>query len=210
MNYRKLALLEYLDKKNGNFSNLQIQKFLFFYEMFQIINDKDYNIKHLKAYKSGPVFSDVVYDFKNYKKNFLVFNTNTKNTSYNIDEENVEKAFSLISTMTDSELSDLTHQLDMWKSKETLINKGQKQIPIEFSDISGKDKEKLKEIFKTILPIYNFQIIKIANKIFLVKNEELDKITDEHYEILDFLSEEKNLINPVYLSFNEKGQLLID
>ena len=112
--------------------------------------------------------------------------------------------------MTDTELSDLTHQLDMWKSKKDLINNGQKQIPINFSDISKEDKEKLKKIFKTTLSIDNFQVIKIANKIFLIKKEELNDLTDEHYEVLDLLSQENDLINPVYLSIDKEGVLLVD
>lgn len=206
---RKLALLKWLNIKNSNYSNLQTQKFLFFYEMFQFINNKDYDITNLKAYKNGPVFSDV-YGFQRYEKDLLELTVNNNNSSYDVDEENVEKALFLISTMTDTELSDLTHQLDMWKSKKILINDGQKQIPIELNDISKEDKENLKKIFKTTLSINNFKIIKIANKIFLIKKEELNKLTDEHYEVLDLLSEENDLINPVYLSINEEGVLLVD
>lgn len=206
---RKLALLKWLNIKNSNYSNLQTQKFLFFYEMFQFISNKDYDITNLKAYENGPVFSDI-YGFQRYEKDFLELTVNTNNTSYNVDKENVEKALFLISTMTDTELSDLTHQLDMWKSKKDLINNGQKQIPINFSDISKKDKEKLKKIFKTTLSIDNFQVIKIANKIFLIKKEELNDLTDEHYEVLDLLSQENDLINPVYLSIDKEGVLLVD
>jgi len=112
--------------------------------------------------------------------------------------------------MTDTELSDLTHQLDMWKSKKKLIDDGKKQIPIELSDISSEDKEKLKKIYKTALLIDNFKIIKIANKIFLIKKEELNDLTDEHYEVLDLLSQENDLINPVYLSIDGEGVLLVD
>ena len=210
INDRKLALLKWLNIKNSNYSNLQTQKFLFFYEMFQFINNKDYDITNLKAYKNGPVFSDV-YGFQRYEKDFLESTVNANNdTSYNVDKENVEKALFLTSTMTDTELSDLTHQLDMWKSKKKLIDDGKKQIPIELSDISSEDKEKLKKIYKTALLIDNFKIIKIANKIFLIKKEELNDLTDEHYEVLDLLSQENELINPVYLSIDGEGVLLVD
>ena len=210
INDRKLALLKWLNIKNSNYSNLQTQKFLFFYEMFQFINNKDYDITNLKAYKNGPVFSDV-YGFQSYEKDFLESTVNANNdTSYNVDKENVEKALFLTSTMTDTELSDLTHQLDMWKSKKKLIDDGKKQIPIELSDISSEDKEKLKKIYKTALLIDNFKIIKIANKIFLIKKEELNDLTDEHYEVLDLLSQENDLINPVYLSIDGEGVLLVD
>ncbi|EHO77615.1 hypothetical protein LDK09_09400 [Fusobacterium animalis] len=210
INDRKLALLKWLNIKNSNYSNLQTQKFLFFYEMFQFINNKDYDITNLKAYKNGPVFSDV-YGFQRYEKDFLESTVNANNdTSYNVDKENVEKALFLTSTMTDTELSDLTHQLDMWKSKKKLIDDGKKQIPIELSDISSEDKEKLKKIYKTALLIDNFKIIKIANKIFLIKKEELNDLTDEHYEVLDLLSQENDLINPVYLSIDGEGVLLVD
>lgn len=210
INDRKLALLKWLNIKNSNYSNLQTQKFLFFYEMFQFINNKDYDITNLKAYKNGPVFSDV-YGFQRYEKDFLESTVNANNdTSYNVDKENVEKALFLTSTMTDTELSDLSHQLDMWKSKKKLIDDGKKQIPIELSDISSEDKEKLKKIYKTALLIDNFKIIKIANKIFLIKKEELNDLTDEHYEVLDLLSQENDLINPVYLSIDGEGVLLVD
>jgi len=167
-------------------------------------------LSYLKAYKNGPVFSDV-YGFQRYEKDFLESTVNANNdTSYNVDKENVEKALFLTSTMTDTELSDLTHQLDMWKSKKKLIDDGKKQIPIELSDISSEDKEKLKKIYKTALLIDNFKIIKIANKIFLIKKEELNDLTDEHYEVLDLLSQENDLINPVYLSIDGEGVLLVD
>ena len=73
---RKLALLKWLDIKNSNYSNLQTQKFLFFYEMFQFISNKDYDITNLKAYKNGPVFSDI-YGFQRYEKDFLELTVNT-------------------------------------------------------------------------------------------------------------------------------------
>ena len=210
INDRKLALLKWLNIKNSNYSNLQTQKFLFFYEMFQFINNKDYDITNLKAYKNGPVFSDV-YGFQRYEKDFLESTVNANNdTSYNVDKKKKKKALFLTSTMTDTELSDLTHQLDMWKSKKKLIDDGKKNIPIELSDISSEDKEKLKKIYKTALLIDNFKIIKIANKIFLIKKEELNDLTDEHYEVLDLLSQENDLINPVYLSIDGEGVLLVD
>ena len=55
-----LDKIAWLNKQEDitKFSKLQLQKFLFLYEMFQFVEKKDSDFTYLKAYKNGPVFSN--------------------------------------------------------------------------------------------------------------------------------------------------------
>lgn len=206
----RLNKIAWLNKQKAvdNFSKLQLQKFLFFYEMFQYADEKKYDFYSLKAYKNGPVFSnfygDTVYR-EDEVKNYI----SSVEDVIDIDEENARVSKFLIETMTDSELSKLTHEFNMWKVHQKQIAQNIKQIPMNEEDITEEDKEILSFI-KISEPDYDYQILKLGEKRFVFSKDDFNQLSDGHLELLDSLSNSEELINPVYVELDSDGRLLID
>ncbi|WP_252555572.1 hypothetical protein, partial [Staphylococcus aureus] len=55
----------------------------------------------------------------------------------------------------------------------------------------------------------DYQNIKIKDKIFLISNNDINKLEDNMLQTLEMVSDDSNLINPVYIDI-EDGVLLID
>ena len=191
-------------------SKLRQQKFLFFYEMFSKINNRDNHLEYLKAYPNGPVFSEVYGDstyrnteFTEKIKSFVDFS--------DIDENISNAALYLVKTFTEREISDLTHNLDLWSCKAKRILNGEKGIGIYDSDITEKDVACFNELYDEYLnlSLQDVEIIELFNKIFIISKENAKKLTYEHQEVIELLSRDQDLENPVYLDI-EEGVLLID
>jgi len=189
---------------------LKIQKFLFFYEMFCKVNHESYDISYLKAYPNGPVFSNTYGDLKYNQYEF----TNTINLIDNFDNINnkiADAALLLVNTFTDTEISGLTHQFDLWKSKEDKIKNGRKNISIYDKDITKSDENKFSILFGEYseLAKKEFKVFSILEKIFIIDPADFDMLSKGHNEVIETLSQDPNLDNPVYLEL-EDGVLLID
>ena len=111
--------------------------------------------------------------------------------------------------MTDSELSKLTHEFNMWKVHQKQIAQNIKQIPMNEEDITEEDKEILSFI-KISEPDYDYQILKLGEKRFVFSKDDFNQLSDGHLELLDSLSNSEELINPVYVELDSDGRLLID
>lgn len=207
----KLKKLKWL-KEHGyleSMSPLQIQKFLFFSEMFNLVTNENYTLHKLRAYKNGPVFSDVYGDIT-YRKSELLEELDTIEMKYNsTQEENLNKALFITNTQTDEDLSEITHNLDLWYSKIDLINQNTQNIPIRNNDITDRDKKSISNFREYANYLSNYQIIKIKDKIFLVNNNDIDKLEDNMLQTLEMISDDSNIVNPVYVDI-EDGVLLID
>lgn len=206
----RLNKIAWLNKQKAidNFSKLQLQKFLFFYEMFQYADEKKYDFYSLKAYKNGPVFSNFYGDIA-YREDEVKNYISSVEDVIDIDEENARVSKFLIETMTDSELSKLTHEFNMWKVHQKQIAQKIKQIPMNEEDITEEDKEILSFI-KVSEPDYDYQILKLGEKRFVFSKDDFNQLSDEHLELLDSLSNSEELINPVYVELDSDGRLLID
>lgn len=113
--------------------------------------------------------------------------------------------------MGEKELSNLTHIFDMWNSKKERIDAGEVQIPIIESDITEKDIA----LFNQIIPEYpiknpGYHVIVMNNKRFVTSDEDYKRLSEVHYNTLEKLSNEDNLFNPIYISIEEDGGLLVD
>lgn len=99
----------------------------------------------------------------------------------------------------------------MWKSKKERIKQNESQIPILDQDITKKDLNIINEIFKSTVnrDIDDYKIIKIEDKIFLIKMDELHLLKEDHNQTLELLSKDSDLVNPVYVTF-EEGVMIID
>lgn len=207
----KKEKLTWLDQKVNiqTLSDLQIQKFLFFNEMFNRQAGNEYNLKKLCAYEKGPVFSDVYGDIRHDKEELLNELQEIEPDFNSEEEQNLKKSLFITSVHTDKELSDLTHLFDLWKSKENRIKNNEYNISIKESDITEHDEKLISLILNSAKDIDDYNIIKISGKIFLIKTNELDSLTQEHSQILEKLSNYDELVNPVYLSI-EDGVMLVD
>lgn len=192
----------------AKFSKLQLQKFLFFYEMFQYADGKTYDFSSLKAYKNGPVFSNFYGDITYREAEVDEYLSNMED-EITIDECNAKISKFIIETMTDSELSSLTHEFDMWKVHHSKILANEQQIPMSANDITEEDKELL-DFIKFSAPTYDYEVLRLGDKRFIFTTEDFKLLTDKHLELLDSLSSSEELINPVYIELDTNGRLLID
>lgn len=192
----------------AKFSKLQLQKFLFLYEMFQFAEKKPSDFTYLKAYKNGPVFSNFYGDIT-YRKDEIQEYLKQKKCDFNIDENNARISQFIINTLTDSELSDLTHQFHMWSTHKEKIDVGQKQIPMSKEDITDDDIEIL-NLLKSSEPDFDYEILRIGQKNFVFSKEDFMNLNEEHLELLDSLSTNEELLNPVYVEVESNGRLVID
>ena len=206
----KLDKIAWLNKQEeiAKFSKLQLQKFLFFYEMFQYVDGNDYDFSSLKAYKNGPVFSNFYGDitYREEEVNDYLRSAKEDNTT---NELNARTSKFLIETMTDSELSNLTHEFDMWKVHKDKISANVQQIPMSEKDITADDID-LIEFIRSSEPAFKYEVLMVGDKRFVCSNEDFEHLSDKHLELLDSLSSREELINPVYIELDKDGRLLID
>lgn len=214
-NERKLSLSGWLMKNFEAEYNtpLKLQKFLLFYEAFSKVSGENPDFSHLRGYKKGPVFSNVWGD---YTKERAAFNSaakeNYERNGSKIDIGRAKKCAFLVGTLTEKELSDLTHQLNLWKSKEKRIMNGEYQVDLSEKDFNSDD-EKMIHLLDSMYSetlINNSVIFHLDRNYFVFQKEEAQKLTEEHFDILLTLAEQENLHNPVYVEMDEEGRLLID
>lgn len=221
-----MAWLFYNNSKSFS-SSLRLQKFMFFYEMFQEneVSGKG-DFRSLKAYKNGPVFS-IAYGDYTYRIDELVSRIKeTKDTLIDYCSEmvvhtqsklilnlpNVRLANFITSIMTESELSEFTHNFTAWKEREVEVMSGIKNISIENVQLSEQDKyilDSLKEMYTPEL-IERYNSIEVGNKYFLISKDQMSQISKEQETALLTLSENDSLHNPVFVEINEEGVLEID
>lgn len=208
---RRLAVSKWL-KDNGPsefYEPLKLQKYLFFYEIFSKVEGKEYSLDYLKGYENGPVFSEVYGDYT-YRAEEFEPQLDEMDT-LNVDNSIAKKASFLVKVLSKKELSKITHQMNIWKSKEEEILSGVKHIPLNESDFNVKDKvitKELKNLYDSGF-IDSINIISIKDKNFLLNNDDFENLNEEQKNTLELLAEEE-LDNPIYISVGEEGELLVD
>lgn len=214
-NNRKLCLSGWLKHNNEQEYNtpLKLQKFLLLYEAFSKVAGEVTDFSHLKGYKRGPVFSHVWGD---YTKERIAFDSAAEEC-YNhkkadINETRAKKCAFVVSTLSEKELSDFTHKMNIWKSKEKRIMSGEYQVVLSENDFNQEDKE-LISLLDSMYPIEminSSRIISVDNHYFIFNKENISKLTEEHFDTLSILAENEELYNPIYVDIDEEGRLLID
>ena len=58
--------------------------------------------------------------------------------------------------------------------------------------------------------IQQSSIISIGNYNFVLRKDDLDRLTDDQYAILSLISETTELHNPVYVEVDKEGRLIVD
>lgn len=214
-NNRKLCLSGWLKHNNVKEYDtpLKLQKFLLLYEAFSKVAGESVDFSHLKGYKKGPVFSHVWGD---YTKERIAFDkaaeecyTSKKGT---INELRAKKCAFIVATLSERELSDLTHKMNIWKTKESRIMEGEYQVGLSESDFN-QDDFKLIELLDQMYPIEminNSDIVALDNHYFVFSKEDKQKLTEEHMDTLLILAENEQLYNPIYVEIDNEGRLIVD
>jgi len=213
---RKLTLCGWLVENNYNTflnSPLKVQKFLFLYECISKVKGGEYELTNLKGYERGPVFELVYSDYRYRKKEMLEqIESSYNQNKYIIDTEIAKTANYIISSLSENEVSDMTHLFNIWKSKEQEIVDGKKHVDLHEDDFNECDEELIKDIL-SIYPMKLVDYYKIIDKnpkYFLIHVSDYDKLSEELHGVIDVLATKDDLINPVYLTISETGGLLVD
>ena len=212
---RKRALSGWLKKYHEKefFLPLKLQKFLFFYEALSKIEKDVVEFNKLKGYINGPVFSDVYGDYFHRRDDFI----NEVENDYNDNIKSVNNARAkfagfLVSILNEDELSNFTHEFNIWKAKENDIKSGVRDVSLYEKDFNEKDAELLTSM-KNMYPIDyidSVKVIEISGKSFILNKEDIPKLTDELEYVFISLANESSLQNPVYISISDDGAVLVD
>ena len=214
-NNRKLYLSGWLKANSNNeyCAPLKLQKFLFLYEASTKADNLYADFSHLRGYQRGPVFSNVWGDYTKERAEFddaasRVFFSNQEP----IDQERAKKAAFLVKTLSEAELSELTHHMNIWQSKKDRIMSGERQVTLEEKDFNESDRLFIRNLMNLYPPSLadNSSIIELNNKFFVFNKNDALKLTLEQYDVLAMLSEEAELVNPVFVTIGEGGCLIVD
>lgn len=214
-NCHKLALSGWL--KNNDIveynSPLKLQKFLLFYELFTKVDGEEPDFDSLRGYKRGPVFSKVWGDYTKERDLFdEEANRCYQNLGNSLNETRLKICHFLIQVLTETELSELTHQLNLWKTKESRILRNERQVDLYESDFSSDDEGIIKTL-KFMFPIDlidNSEIYRCGNYNFVFTKSDFAKLSSQQKEVLQTLARTQKLDNPVYVEIDAEGRLIID
>ncbi len=208
---RKQALVGWSFNNAGFISNVQLQKFLFFYELFSKIDGDSYELDGLKGYKNGPVFSAVFGDMKYDEKFKADCGRQFQSRAYLVNEPRAKLADFLVKCLG-NKLSEFTHEMNIWAAKRDEIESGERQVPLSEDDFTEKDAAVLQAI-ETAYPesyIDSVETCNVNGKTFVYSKADKKQLTDEVYDTLYEVSLDPEFDSPVYISFSETGELLLD
>lgn len=208
---RKRALVGWSFNNASSFTNVQLQKFLFFYELLSKIDGDSYELDGLKGYKNGPVFSTVFGDVK-YDDNFKSDCGKQFQSRANLVNESRAKLAGFLVKCLGNKLSEFTHNMNIWAVKRDEIEKGERQVPLSEEDFTDNDAAALRAI-ETAYPesyIDSVETINISGKTFIYFKSDENRLSNNVYDILYEVALDSEFDSPVYISFSEEGELLLD
>jgi hypothetical protein len=208
---RKQALVGWFCSNAGNSTNIQLQKFLFFYECFSKIDGDAYELEGLKGYRNGPVFSKTVGDIKygeNFKENCCAVFASDLSA---LNNQRAKLSEFLVKSFG-NRLSEFTHMLNIWAVKRSEIEGGSQQVALNEADFSESDAAVFRDIEKAYPESYidSVDILNRNGKAFIFFKADRDKMTNAVHEALDEAAADPELDSPVYIAFSKTGELLLD
>lgn len=208
---RKQALVGWSYNNASLFSNTQLQKFLFFYELFSKIDGDDYELNGLKGYENGPVFSAVFGDVK-YVDNFRETCGRQFQARADLVNESRAKLSDFLVKCLGNKLSEFTHEMHIWSAKRSEIEKGVRQVPLSEDDFTENDASILRSIEIAYPESYidSVKTLNIGGTVFIYFKDDEERLSDSVYNTLNEAVFNCNLNSPVYISFSETGELLLD
>ena len=94
----------------------------------------------------------------------------------------------LISILSDQDLTELMQHMHTWNNN--MIEALYSMYSIDF--------------------ILHLNIVTLGNYYFVMQKTESNRLTADHYHILSVLAHRTDLHNPVFVSLDDKGQLIVD
>lgn len=193
---------------------LKLQKFLFFYEAFTKADGENPDFDHLRGYINGPVFSNVWGDYSKNRNEFDKEATRQYSIQEKsiINEDRAQRSAFVVKTLSQRELSEFTHKMNVWSSKKERILSGEQQVPLEEKDFTQEDCELIK-MLEGMYPmdiVKNSKVLDWDNHFFVLSNEDAKRLTMAHLDTLSGIAAKEELFNPVYVEIDEKGTLIID
>lgn len=213
-NERKLCLSGWLQEHGIGEYNipLKLQKFLFFYEAFSNIAGDNYDFNYLKGYRRGPVFSQVWGDYTHERESFNIASADQFHKNPNlVDNDRAETAEFIVKTMSEKELSELTHHLHIWNAKEEAIMSGVKAVSLDEKDFGEEDRKLISALWG-LYPkevIKNSEVYSAGDYFFVFNKDDAKRLTEGHFDVLEMLTHEK-LMNPVFVEIDDEGRLIVD
>lgn len=214
-NDRKRCLSGWLCQNNRTEYDtpLKLQKFLLLYECFSKVSGEAPDFGHLKGYKRGPVFSQVWGDYTKEREAFdSAAAESYQSGRITINEVRAKKCAFVVKTLSENELSELTHSMNLWKSKKDRIMSGEYQVDLDEADFNADD-AKIISVLDKMYPIELIEsssVIAIDNQYFLFNKNDIPKLTEQHFDTLSSIAEDGQIFNPVYVEIDERGRLVID
>lgn len=211
---RKLALCGWLKHFNNRTycSSLKLQKYLFLYESFSKVCGEQAEFSYLRGYERGPVFSTVYGDYTKDRAEFDAAVEEQFATNDIVDEKKAKKSAFIVESLSERDLSELTHKFNIWATKSNRIMSGESQVALDERDFSQHDYQ-LIQMLDHMYPeslVEGSEIISIGNTCFVFTKEDARKITEQHYDIMCSLAEQEELVNPVYVTFDQGGAMILD
>lgn len=212
---RKLSLSGWL--KTNAFQEycepFKLQKFLFFNEASAKADNLPFDFSQLRGYQRGPVFTNV---WKDYTKERPEFDA-ASNRAFSvhpeyIDEEKAKRVAFIVKTLSEAELSELTHHMNIWNSKKDRIMNGELQVTLEEKDFNDADRILVQQLINRypLSLIDDSDVIHLNNKYFVFSKSDIPKLEEQHYNVLAMLSEKEELHNPVFVEIDNEGRLIVD
>ncbi len=214
-NNRKLCLSGWLKKYSETSYNtpLKLQKFLLLYEAFSKTYGEEPDFGHLRGYKRGPVFSDVWGDYTKERSDFNEAAMKAYETGADtINFSRAKKCAFVVETLTEKELSELTHKMNLWKSKEHRIMSGEYNVTLSVDDFNEDDENMIRLLDRMYTDeiIDNSEIINLDRYYFVFSKLDSQKLTEQHFDTLMAITEDDDLHNPVFVEIDDEGGLIID
>lgn len=212
---RKLCLSGWLKQEHIEefLKPIKFQKFLLFYESFSKTLTGNGDFSNLKGYIHGPVFSTVWGDYTKEKSSFEELATDVYNKNKQmIDNDIAEKCAFLVKVTSEEELSDLSHQLNIWSTKKNRIERGEQHVKLSEVDFNENDMELIRTL-NSMFPIdiiKNSEVVQIHSKCFVFNKNDYSRITLDQLDVLETLAISENLHNPVYVEIDGEGRLILD
>lgn len=190
----------------------KLQKFLFFYEAFSKVMGEPYDLGKFRIWINGPVES-VLYGDYTYRGSHLKKAMESNQES--IQEDIAKRASFLVQILNTKEISELSHKFDYWKTPAQRFGDDElrrKNVAGHEQDFSKKDFKMAKELFDLYDTefIDNSVVVHTLGKHFVLSKNDFDNLSEKQQEVLDTLSEDKSLMNPVFVEIDADGSLLVD
>ncbi|TPF02339.1 hypothetical protein [Leuconostoc mesenteroides] len=215
MNRLAQAAWLFNEDKREFYHVLKLVKFVFFYEIFSEVKNIETASLDFKIYEQGPVDTRLRGDFEFRTEEFMDKIHEIKDSITNIDTDIAKKAYWTINTLNRHEVSELTHKFDYWKKGVPKNGKwANSNIEGDPSDFSQSDRELAQLLFDMadINIIDNSSVVHFNGKHFVLNNDDFEKLSEKQQKTLEELSEieDDSLQNPIYVTLEEGGEIIID